>query len=50
LSDNKKELLENLAIATTLLTGAVQATNAIVKIIKKLTTRPKPKPRKKRRK
>jgi hypothetical protein len=38
LSDNKKELLENLAIAVTLLTGA---TKAIARIIKKLTRRPK---------
>jgi hypothetical protein len=41
LSDNKKELLENLAIAATLLTTAVQATKAMARIIKKLTKRPK---------
>jgi NTP pyrophosphatase (non-canonical NTP hydrolase) len=48
LSDNKKELLENLAIAVTLLTGAIQATKAIANKLKKLTKRPKRRKKRKR--
>jgi hypothetical protein len=46
LSDNKKELLEDLATAVTLLGGAIQATHLVLKGIKKLLKhkkRPKPK-------
>jgi hypothetical protein len=48
LSDNKKELFENLAIAVTLLGGVTQAINAIARIIKKLTNSPKHRRKRKR--
>jgi hypothetical protein len=48
LSDNKKELLENLAIAVTLSTGAMQAAKAVARIIKKLAKRPKRRKKRKR--
>ncbi|MDR3280957.1 MAG: hypothetical protein LBT23_10625 [Synergistaceae bacterium] len=48
MSDNKKELFENLAIAVTLLGGVTQAINAIARIIKKLTNSPKHRRKRKR--